>query len=47
MTAIPWLGIPMLVLVIGAQALARHSGYAPMAGVPRFVPRDAGRRGTS
>lgn len=27
------------------EALARYSGYAPMAGVPRFVPRDGGKGG--
>lgn len=29
------------------EALARHSGYAPMAGVPRFVPRNGRREANS
>lgn len=39
------LNLPLLAVRIRAEeeALARYSGYAPMAGVPRFVPRDASR----
>lgn len=41
------LNLPLLAVRIRAEegALARYSGYAPMAGVPRFVPRDASRGG--
>lgn len=43
------LNLALLAVRIRAEeaALARYSGYAPMAGVPRFVPRDAGRGGKS